>query len=109
MNSIEPLLLERAVPVPVAVVDDGHQGLAGHVAPQDENVGLVMRSRVQELAPARLGPVDVRGEEDTHVSGLSSGLRTEVKRGETPIFPAADRGQTPNGGRCVSVALPFGV
>ena len=34
--------------------------------------------------------MDVRGEEDTHVSGLSSGLRTEVKRGETPIFLATD-------------------
>src|SRR6185312_2681289 len=90
------------------------QGLAGHVAPQDENVGLVVRSRVQELAPARLGPVDVRGEEDTHVSGFSPGVRTEVKRGETPNCSrpqpgCRNRGQTPNVGRDSSVALSFGV
>src|SRR3546814_8429321 len=41
------------LPLPVAL-DDGDDGLAGDVAAQDENVGLVERPGIQELPPAHL-------------------------------------------------------
>ena len=49
-----------------AVVDDGDDRLAGHVAAEDEDVGLVVLAGVDELAPAGLRAVDVRGEEEPH-------------------------------------------
>jgi len=49
-----------------AVVDDRDDRLAGHVAAQDENVGLVVLAGVDELAPAGLRAVHVRGEEESH-------------------------------------------
>jgi hypothetical protein len=57
---------QRGVPVVAAVVDDRDERLACHVAAEDENVGLVVRRRVQELAPARLRAVDVGGEVQPH-------------------------------------------
>src|SRR3954453_2903415 len=46
------VLEQRRVPAPAAVVDDRHERLAGHVAAEDHDVGVVVRARVQELAPA---------------------------------------------------------
>ena len=54
------------VPVLAAVVDDGDERLAGHVAAEDERVRLVVGAGVEELPPAGLRSVDVRGEEDAH-------------------------------------------
>ncbi len=84
-REVAALLLQRPVPALAAVVDHRDERLAGHVAAEDHDVGLVVRAGVQELAPARLRPVDVRGEEDSHVSGFWSSGRTEVKTGKTPI------------------------
>src|SRR5215471_19532535 len=53
---------------PVAVVlGDRHHGLAGDVAAKHYQVGLIERGRVEKLAPADLGSVNVGGEEDPHV------------------------------------------
>ncbi len=60
-------LEQRRVPVAVAVVDDRDEGLAGHVAAEHEHVGLVVLCGVEELAPAGLGAVHVRGEVDPHL------------------------------------------
>ena len=49
-----------------AVVHDGDDRLARHVAAQDEDVGLVVLAGVDELAPAGLGAVHVRGEEQPY-------------------------------------------
>ena len=64
------LLLQRAVPALAALVDDRDERLAGHVASQDHDVGLVVRAGVQELAPARLRPVNVGGEKYPHDRGF---------------------------------------
>ena len=68
-GELAALLLERPMPALAAVVDDRDERLPGHVAAEDHHVGLVVRAGVQELAPARLGPVDVRREEDPHDAG----------------------------------------
>ncbi len=49
-----------------AVVDDRHDRLAGHVAAEDEDVCLVVLAGVDELPPAGLRAVHVRGEEEPH-------------------------------------------
>src|SRR6476659_3139155 len=67
-GEVAALLLERPMPSLAAVVDDRDERLAGHVAAGDHHVGLVVRAGVQELAPARLGPMDVRREEDPHAA-----------------------------------------
>src|SRR5215211_4747998 len=57
------VLQERRVPAPFAFLDDGDERFARHVAAEDHDVRLVVLSRIQELAPAGLRAVDVRGEE----------------------------------------------
>src|ERR1700722_4157059 len=64
--------------------DDRHHGLAGDVAAEHDEVGLVKGSRVEKLSPADLGTVDIGGKEDPHVAtcafvrrlsiGLASGI-----------------------------------
>ena len=49
-----------------AVVDDGDDRLARHVATQDEDVRAVVLAGVDELAPASLRAVHVRGEEESY-------------------------------------------
>ena len=49
---------------------DRDDGLAGHVAAEDEDVGLVVRGRVDELAPADLRTMDVRGEEEPYLHAV---------------------------------------
>ena len=67
------LALQLELPVR-AVGDDRDHRLAGHVAAHDQHVGLVELAGVEELAPAHLGAVDVRGEEDPHqLCPISSG------------------------------------
>src|SRR5450756_1821165 len=49
-----------------AVVDDRDDRLARHVAAKDEDVGVVVLAGVDELTPAGLRAVHVRGEEEPH-------------------------------------------
>ena len=65
-DELAPVLEQRCVPPVAAVVNDGHERLAGHVAAEDEDLGLVVGTRVQELAPARLGAVDIGRKEKPH-------------------------------------------
>src|SRR5215210_7008927 len=58
-----PVLQERRVPAPFTFLDYGDERLARHVAAEDHDVRLVVLARIQELAPAGLRAVDVRGEE----------------------------------------------
>jgi len=61
----QPLPAERHFPV-ARHGQDRHQHLAGHVAAEYDHVGLVEGGGVEELSPADLGAMDVRGEEDFH-------------------------------------------
>src|SRR5207247_400940 len=60
------MVLQRGLPRPVRVLDDGNHGLAGDVPTEDHDVGLVERPRVQELLPADLRTVEIGHEEDLH-------------------------------------------
>src|SRR6185437_15864312 len=71
------------MPVAAAVVDDRHECLAGHVAAEDDHIGLVVLAAVEELAPAHLRSVHVGGKEDPHCS-TSSG--SSYQRLRSPIL-----------------------
>src|SRR6266516_542539 len=75
------ILEQRGVPATIALVDDGDERLAGHVASEDDHVRLVMQAAVQELPPARLGAMDVGGEEEPHAR--SSGRSYQRLRSPT--------------------------
>jgi hypothetical protein len=63
---LTPDLEEACMPPASPVVDDGDERLTGHVPAEDDDVRLVVLGAVQELAPTRLRPVDVGGEEEPH-------------------------------------------
>jgi len=63
--SSRPLAAEHHFPVAV-VLGDRHHHLAGDITAEDDHVGLVEAGRVDELAPADLGSVNVGGEENPH-------------------------------------------
>src|SRR5713226_3429999 len=50
--------------VVAVLLDDRDHRLARHVAAADEDLGLIELGRVQELAPAHLGAVQVGGEKN---------------------------------------------
>src|SRR5207248_5612221 len=52
--------------IAVAVLDDGDHRLAGHVAPADQDVGVIELGRVEELPPADFGSVQVGRIENSH-------------------------------------------
>src|SRR5205823_8930969 len=52
------------------LLDQGDDRLAGHVAAADQDVRVVVASGVEELPPAGLGSMQVRGEEDPRHTSL---------------------------------------
>jgi len=63
---MDPLAAERDLPVARPQGHNRNHDLAGHVPAQDDHVGFVEGSGVQEFAPADLRAVNVRGEENFH-------------------------------------------
>ena len=64
---LDPVRLTADGHLPVTVVgNDRDHHLARHVAAENDHVGLVKGSGVEELAPADLRSVDVRSKEDLH-------------------------------------------
>ena len=58
------VVLQRRLPAAVGALDDGDHGLAGDVAAENDHVGLVELTGVQELLPADLRAVEIRDVED---------------------------------------------
>src|SRR5919112_5859153 len=60
---LPPVLEQRRMPAARSFLDYGDERFARHIATEDHDVRLVVLARVQELAPAGLRTVNVRGEE----------------------------------------------
>jgi hypothetical protein len=59
----EFLLEENGLPLFAALVDDGDNCLAGHIAAQDNHLRAIELAGIDELFPANVGAVNVGGEE----------------------------------------------
>ena len=55
---------ERTSPTPVLAGDDGLDCLAGQVSAQNQHVGAVDRTGIDELPKASRGSVEIGGKED---------------------------------------------
>jgi len=63
VRNLKLLLEEGDFVVLPALMDEWHHRLAGHVAAEDEDIHAVKFPRIQELAPANIRTVNIRGEE----------------------------------------------
>ena len=89
-------------------LDDRDDRLAGHVPTEDEDVGLVVLGRVDELAPADLRAMDVRGEEEPYLHAVPPFAAYAGRLVTVPPATAGSRGRPrpSRRARCAPYPIP---